>query len=78
MANGQPYKGPCWCHEIVVPEGVLKRLAEVLSSDSCLCRSCLETVARLARGQNDADVVLVEARKVISAGLAAAEGTERR
>jgi hypothetical protein len=49
IAKGELYKGPCWCHEIIVPGPLLARLAEDHIDPACFCRPCLEAIARLAR-----------------------------
>ena len=60
VAKGCLYKGACWCHEIIVPGHILRRLAEGWVEPACLCRPCLETIARVARGLDDTDAVMVE------------------
>src|SRR5208282_5685119 len=49
VAKGRLYKGPCWCHEIVISGHILRRLAQDHLEQTCLCPTCLETVARLTR-----------------------------
>ena len=49
VAKGHLYKGPCWCEEIVVPGHILRALAGDRFEPACLCRSCLETLARLSQ-----------------------------
>jgi hypothetical protein len=65
VAKGHLYKGPCWCHEIIVPGHVLNRLAEDQIEPACFCRSCLETIARIARERDDTESILTEVRKAI-------------
>ncbi len=69
VAKGELYKGPCWCHEIAVPHHILTRLAERRLDHSCFCRPCLTTIARLSGELEDADAVIAEAQRVISAGI---------
>jgi hypothetical protein len=49
VAKGHLYKGPCWCEEIIVPGHILRALAGDRFEPACLCRSCLETLARLSQ-----------------------------
>lgn len=49
VAKGYLYKGPCWCQEITVPTHVLRLLVADGFEPACLCRRCLETVARLTK-----------------------------
>jgi len=69
VAKGELYKGPCWCHEIRVPNHILSRLAADRLTPACFCRPCLETIARISGEpkNTDAGAVLAEARRVISA-----------
>ena len=60
LAKGHLYKGPCWCEQIVVPGHILNRLAAQSVEPGCLCRLCLETVARVSASLNDPDTVLTE------------------
>jgi hypothetical protein len=64
IAKGHLYKGPCWCHQIIVPNHLLTRLTAEQIEPACLCRPCLETIARVAHEFDDADAVLAEARRV--------------
>jgi len=66
VTEPQLYKGPCWCHEIIVPHHMLSRLAADSSKPVCLCRPCLETVARISRELEDTDAALAEVRKVVA------------
>ena len=66
VAKGHLYKGPCWCHEIIVPGHILNRLAADQMEPSCLCRPCLETVAQVSREQDDTEAVLIEVQKIIA------------
>jgi hypothetical protein len=58
VAKGHLYKGPCWCHEVVVPGHVLSRLTEDRLEPACLCRPCLETVANLSSEIDDTSTLL--------------------
>jgi hypothetical protein len=58
LAKGHLYKGPCWCEEIIVPSQILRALAADRFEPACLCRFCLETVARLSRELVDRAAVL--------------------
>ena len=49
VAKGDLYKGPCWCEEIIVPGHILRALAGDRFEPACLCRPCLETLARLSQ-----------------------------
>jgi hypothetical protein len=60
LAKGHLYKRLCWCEQIVVPGHILNRLAAEWVEPACLCRSCLETVARVSASRNDPDAVLAE------------------
>ncbi len=66
LAKGHLYKGPCWCHEITVPNHILGRLAAERIEPGCLCRPCLETIARISHQLDDVEAVLDEARRAIS------------
>jgi hypothetical protein len=57
LAKGHLYKGPCWCEEITVPGRVLGNLVSDGLQPVCLCRSCLETLARLCRETSDTGTV---------------------
>ena len=65
VAKGELYKGACWCQEIIVPQALLRRLAENSSEPACLCRLCLETLARLSRDRSDFEAILEEARVLV-------------
>jgi len=69
VAKGDLYKGPCWCQQIVVPEALLRRLAEKFTCSSCLCQACLETLARLAREGHDTEAILEQARTLVATNL---------
>jgi Family of unknown function (DUF5522)/Cysteine-rich CWC len=53
LAKGHLYKGLCWCEEINVPSGALGAFVADSLQPVCLCRSCLETLARLRRDTSD-------------------------
>jgi len=63
VAQGHLYKGPCWCHEIIVPGQLLNHLAGDQLDPACFCRPCLETIAQLARELPDTASVLEELRR---------------
>jgi hypothetical protein len=69
VAKGHLYKGPCWCHEIIVPNHILSRLAEDHLEPACLCRPCLETIAHIANEHHDTETVLAEVQRAILADL---------
>ena len=60
LAKGHLYKGLCWCERIVVPGHILSRLAAEWVEPACVCRPCLETVARVSASENDPDALLAE------------------
>jgi hypothetical protein len=66
VAKGHLYKGPCWCHEIIVPNHILTRLAADSLEPACLCRPCLETIARIAQGRDDTETILAEVQSALS------------
>jgi len=66
VAKGTLYKGPCWCHEISVPTPILKRLAADRIEPGCLCRPCLERIARISNETDDVEAVIAEAQRAIS------------
>ncbi len=66
VARGHLYKGPCWCQQIIVPGHLLARLAENSLDPACLCRPCLETIARLAREPGDTDTLLAQIHREIA------------
>lgn len=66
VAKGHLYKGPCWCHRIIVPGHILSKLAEDFLDPACFCRPCLETIARISREQKDTASILAEIRRVLS------------
>jgi len=66
VAKGHLYKGPCWCYEIAVPHQILSRLAAESAKPACLCRPCLETVARISRELDSTEAVLAEVRRVVA------------
>jgi Family of unknown function (DUF5522)/Cysteine-rich CWC len=66
VAKGHLYKGPCWCHEIIVPNHILSRLAVGRLEPACLCRPCLETVARISREEEDTEIILAGIREALS------------
>jgi Family of unknown function (DUF5522)/Cysteine-rich CWC len=63
VAKGHLYKGPCWCEEIIVPGHILRALAGDRFEPACLCRSCLETLARLSQELGDPAAVLRKIRE---------------
>jgi hypothetical protein len=63
VAKGHLYKGPCWCEEIIVPGHILRALAGDRFEPACLCRSCLETSARLSQELGDPAAVLRKIRE---------------
>ena len=65
VAKGHLYKGPCWCHQVIVPGHILTRLADEAVDPACLCRFCLETIARISRDLDSAREILAEVRRVI-------------
>ena len=65
VAKGHLYKGPCWCHQVIVPNHILTRLAEDTVDPACLCRSCLETIAQISRDLESTEEILTEVRKTI-------------
>ena len=64
VAKGHLYKGSCWCHEITVPHHLLQRLAADRLEPACLCRPCLETIARLSHELDDTEAVLAESKRL--------------
>jgi hypothetical protein len=60
VAKGHLYKGLCWCAQIVVPGHILSRLAAEWIEPACLCRSCLETIARVSASLKNPDAILTE------------------
>jgi hypothetical protein len=64
VAKGHLYKGLCWCDQIIMPGHILKRLAAEWVEPACLCRSCLEIVAVVARTLDDPDTALAEIYRV--------------
>ncbi len=65
MAKGHLYKGACWCQQVIVPQHLLARLAENHLEPACLCRTCLEAVARLAREGGDTESILAKIKKSV-------------
>jgi len=65
VAKGHLYKGPCWCHQVIVPNHILTRLAEDTIDPACLCRPCLETIARISRELDGTEEILAEIRSAI-------------
>jgi len=65
VAKGHLYKDVCWCQEIVVPGSILNRFASDSLEPTCLCRPCLETVARISRELDDTEAILAEVKRVI-------------
>lgn len=63
LAKGHLYKGLCWCEEIIVPSQILRALAADHFEPACLCRSCLETVARLSHELDDNAAVASKAQE---------------
>jgi hypothetical protein len=66
MAKGHLYKGPCWCDEIIVPGQILRALATARFDPACLCRGCLETVARLSLEMNDSAEAVEHIRAAVA------------
>jgi len=62
VAKGDLYKGPCWCDEIIVPGQIVRALAAERLEPACLCRFCLETVARLAQELDSPAAILSKIR----------------
>jgi hypothetical protein len=73
VAKGHLYKGPCWCHEIVISEHILRRLAQDLLEQTCLCPTCLETVARLPREYADPEKAVAEIHRTVERRVSAQE-----
>jgi hypothetical protein len=73
MAKGLLYKGPCWCEEIIIPNQVLRALAADHFEATCLCRSCLETLARLSHELDDPSAVLSKIQELIESSSRAAK-----
>ncbi len=46
LETGEGYKGPCWCEGPVLAATALARLLSDLPEPRCLCRGCLERIAR--------------------------------
>jgi hypothetical protein len=65
VAKGHLYKGPCWCDEIIVPSQILRALAANRLEPACLCRSCLETVARLGHQEENPAPVQSKIRELL-------------
>lgn len=65
VAKGHLYKGPCWCEEIVISSQILRALAPDSFEPSCLCRFCLEAVARLAHQLENPAEILGKVREQI-------------
>jgi Family of unknown function (DUF5522)/Cysteine-rich CWC len=66
MAKGHLYKGPCWCEEIIVPIQILRVLAADRFDPACLCRVCLETVARLSSELDDSAASVEKIRELLA------------
>ena len=67
VAKGHLYKGPCWCHQLIVPNHILTRLAEDTLNQTCLCRPCLETNARISRELGSTEEILIAVKSPILA-----------
>ncbi len=67
VAKGELYKGACWCQQVAIPQPLLRCLAESSGEPACLCRPCLETLARLSRNRSDFEAILDEARAFLLA-----------
>jgi hypothetical protein len=44
VENGEAFKGPCWCEELVLSAAAKRRLSDELPEARCLCRKCLEAL----------------------------------
>ena len=65
VAKGHLYKGPCWCHEMVISGHIPRRLAQDFVEQTCLCPTCLETVARLTREYCDPERAVAEIQQTL-------------
>jgi hypothetical protein len=39
-----PYKGPCWCDKVEIPDGVLARVPVEFRNRACICQNCIGSV----------------------------------
>jgi hypothetical protein len=74
VAKGHLYKGACWCAEINVPSRIFSALSADCLEPTCICRSCLETLAQLSDEMGDpADIVSKIKKTLENSRLAAHE-----
>jgi hypothetical protein len=73
VAKGHLYKGPCWCDEIVISGPILRRLAQDLLEQTCLCSTCLERLARLTREYCDPEKAVAKIHKTVEGRVSAPE-----
>jgi hypothetical protein len=43
LTTASPWKGPCWCAKLEIPEALLAQVPAELRNRACLCRSCIES-----------------------------------
>ena len=51
LCTPHPYKGPCWCAHVEIPDALLAQVPPELRNKTCLCREC---VMRFHRTKPDA------------------------
>jgi hypothetical protein len=36
-----PYKGPCWCAKVEIPDALLAQVPQDMRNKACICRDCV-------------------------------------
>jgi hypothetical protein len=42
LCAASPYKGPCWCFTVEIPQSLLDKVPVEARRKTCICRKCIE------------------------------------
>ena len=49
IADGELYKGQCWCFEMDISHGLAQLLSEHIPNTSCVCKCCYKTISTIEK-----------------------------
>ncbi len=58
LCTPDPYKGPCWCARVEIPEALLVQVPTELRNRTCICRDCVMRFHRAKANSTAAQRIL--------------------
>src|SRR5258706_7304287 len=57
LCGACPYKGPCWCVSVKIPDELLARVPPELRNRACICQDCVNRVWQGRRNREPATML---------------------